>query len=267
MAFRKAVPASVQLTRQTLTERVGRRGSTQTQRKPRPPPALPARTGRLRVRSSSADVFPVPLRPAQKTGGDARSVQAGPAPRDAPARCSPCGIETITRAILRELAHQAVARHLGDDRGGRDREHQPVAADHGIAVARRIEPVAAIDEHVFRHFRQRMHRPRQRPQRRAQDIVAIDPRRRGKGDRERCGRADLLEQFLAAFRRQPLGIVDPLGIRFGSSTTAAATTGPASGPRPASSQPATGQTPRLISARSRRKLGGATAITPLGSLA
>ena len=59
----------------------------------------------------------------------------------------------------------------------------------------------------------------------------------------------------------------PLGIRFGSSTTAAATTGPASGPRPASSQPATGQTPRLISARSRRKLGGATAITPLGRLA
>ena len=48
----------------------------------------------------------------------------------------------------------------------------------------------------------------------------------------------------------------PLGIRLGSSTTAAATTGPASGPRPASSQPATGQTPRLISARSRRKLGG-----------
>src|ERR1700737_1434429 len=59
----------------------------------------------------------------------------------------------------------------------------------------------------------------------------------------------------------------PLGIRLGSSTTAAATTGPASGPRPASSQPAIGQTPRLISARSRRKLGGATAMTPFGSLA
>ncbi len=58
----------------------------------------------------------------------------------------------------------------------------------------------------------------------------------------------------------------PLGIRLGSSTTAAATTGPASGPRPASSQPATGQTPRLISARSRRKLGGVTAITPFGGL-
>src|SRR5438067_1946048 len=59
----------------------------------------------------------------------------------------------------------------------------------------------------------------------------------------------------------------PLGIRLGSSTTAAATTGPANGPRPASSQPATGHTPRLISARSRRKLGGAIAITPLGRVA
>src|SRR4051812_39383623 len=59
----------------------------------------------------------------------------------------------------------------------------------------------------------------------------------------------------------------PLGILLGSSPPAAATPGPASGPRPASSQPATGQTPRLISARSRRKLGGAIAITPFGSLA
>ena len=38
-------------------------------------------------------------------------------------------------------------------------------------------------------------------------------------------------------------------MRLGSRMTAAATTGPASGPRPASSQPATGQTPRLIAAR------------------
>ncbi len=47
----------------------------------------------------------------------------------------------------------------------------------------------------------------------------------------------------------------PRGTRLGSSTTAAATTGPASGPLPASSQPAIGQTPRLIAARSRRKVG------------
>ena len=36
---------------------------------------------------------------------------------------------------------------------------------------------------------------------------------------------------------------------------------------PASSQPATGQMPCFSSARSRRKLGGATAMTPLPGLA
>src|SRR5579885_1091532 len=44
-------------------------------------------------------------------------------------------------------------------------------------------------------------------------------------------------------------------MRFGSSTTAAATTGPAKGPLPASSQPATGQMPFFKARRSRRKLG------------
>ena len=119
-------------------------------------------------------------------------------------------LEAVARAILCQRAHQTVTRDLGDDRGRRDREHQTVAADHGIAVAWRIELVAAIDEHMFRQFRQRMNRTRQRPQRGAQDIVAIDSRRRGIGDGERRGRADLLEQFLAALGRQPLGIVDTL---------------------------------------------------------
>src|SRR6202040_3244651 len=47
------------------------------------------------------------------------------------------GFETIARAILRQLAHQPVARDLGDDRRRRDRDDQSVAADHGFAVARR----------------------------------------------------------------------------------------------------------------------------------
>src|SRR6476469_3153362 len=52
--------------------------------------------------------------------------------------------------------------------------------------------------------------------------------------------------------------LSPRGMRSGSSTTAAATTGPASGPRPASSQPATGQTPLVSSRRSRRNVGRTT---------
>ena len=45
----------------------------------------------------------------------------------------------------------------------------------------------------------------------------------------------------------------PFGIFLRSSTTAAATTGPASGPRPASSTPATRQKPARKSARSALK--------------
>src|SRR5215471_1473587 len=47
-------------------------------------------------------------------------------------------------------------------------------------------------------------------------------------------------------------------MRSGSSTTAAATTGPASGPRPASSQPATGKMPLPSARRSRRNVGRST---------
>ncbi len=119
--------------------------------------------------------------------------------------------EAVARAIQRQRAHQAVARHLGDDRGGGDRHHDAVAADHRIAVAGRVDLVAAVDEHMLRHLGQCTDRARQRPERGAQDIVAIDPRRRGKGDRKGRCRADLLEQFLAALGRQPLGIVDALG--------------------------------------------------------
>ena len=118
--------------------------------------------------------------------------------------------EAVARAIQRQRAHQAVARHLGDDRCRRDRHHDAVAADHRVAVAGRVDPVAAVDEDMLRHLGQRAHGARQRPERGAQDIVAIDSRRRGKGDRKGRCRADFLEQFLAALRRQSLEIVDAL---------------------------------------------------------
>ena len=125
-------------------------------------------------------------------------------------------LETVARAILRQRAHQPVARHLGDDRRRRDRQHQPVAADHGVAVAGVSSLSRPSTNTCFGISGSALHRARQRPQRGAQDIVAIDPRRRREGDRERRGGADFLEQFLAALGRQPLGIVDalrnPLGI-------------------------------------------------------
>ena len=71
--------------------------------------------------------------------------------------------------------------------------------------------------------------------------------RRWRRSWHRAFRASAGSSFLESSR--------PRGTRLGSRMTAAATTGPASGPRPASSQPATGQTPRFEAARSRRKVG------------
>ena len=73
-------------------------------------------------------------------------------------------LETVTRAILRQRAHQPVARHLGDDGGRRNRHHDPVAADHGGAFATGGEAVAAVDEDMLRRLGQCGHRTRQRPQ-------------------------------------------------------------------------------------------------------
>ena len=166
-------------------------------------------------------------------------------------------LEAVARAIQRQRAHQAVARHLGDDRGRRDRHHHAVAADHRVAVAGGVDPVAAIDEHVLRHLRQRTHRARQRPQRGAQDIVAIDPRRRGKGDREGRGRADLLEQFLAALGGQPLGIVEALRNALGIEHHGGGHHRP--GQRPAPGLVAAGDRPdaalhqRALAAKARRR--------------
>ncbi|QTK79447.1 hypothetical protein AT6N2_C1753 [Agrobacterium tumefaciens] len=53
----------------------------------------------------------------------------------------------------------------------------------------------------------------------------------------------------------------PLGILSGSRMTAAATTGPASGPRPASSVPATGQRPFFFASSSNEKSGPVSAIS------
>ncbi len=141
--------------------------------------------------------------------------------------------------------------------------HKAIAADHRLAIAGRVQAVAAVDKDMFRHFGKRMHRPRQRPQRCAEDIVAIDPRRRREGDRDQRGGADFLEQHFAALARQPLGIVEPFRNPLRIENHGRRHDRPGQRPAPASSQPATGQTPRFNSARSRRKVGGATAMTPL----
>src|SRR5207248_9896162 len=55
-------------------------------------------------------------------------------------------LEAVTGMGKAEPRHQPVARHLGDDRGRRDRGDEPVAADHRFAFAGNRDAVAAVDE-------------------------------------------------------------------------------------------------------------------------
>src|SRR3954447_15468470 len=125
------------------------------------------------------------------------------------------GLKTIARTVLGERAHQAITRDLGDDERRRYRHDQAVAADHGFAFAGRIDPVAAIDEYMFGHFGERPDGARQRPERSAKNVVAIDPRCGGESDGKRRRCADFLKQFLAALGGQTLGIIDTLWNTFG----------------------------------------------------
>ena len=59
-------------------------------------------------------------------------------------------LEAVAGMRQAEPRHQPVARHLGDDRGRRDRGHERVAADHRLAVAAGIDAVAAVDEDQLR---------------------------------------------------------------------------------------------------------------------
>ena len=186
--------------------------------------------------------------------------RAGPARRNAPARCSPCGARSRSpdgRAPSRVISRSRVTLATIEAAAIDSTSASP--RDHRLAVAAAVDAVAAVDEHELRPHRQRRDRARQRPQRGAQDVVAVDARGRAERDRDlrrwrrssrRASRASSASSFLES--------LSPRGMRLGSRMTAAATTGPASGPRPASSQPATGQTP-LASARARAGTSGAAA--------
>ena len=108
-------------------------------------------------------------------------------------------LEAVAGMGQAQPPHQPVARHLGDDRGGGDRGDDGVAADHRLAVAAGLDAVAAVDEDEPRLDRQRRDRARQRPQRGAQDVVAVDARGRREGDRHLGAGADLGVELFARF--------------------------------------------------------------------
>lgn len=143
------------------------------------------------------------------------------------------GIERIQRD------HLPVPRNLRQNRGGTNNRDAGIATDHRLDTTGNLRAVVSIDQQMLCRQRQRCDRPAHSQQRRLQDIDAINLFHLSAADGP--GESTLLNQSgqrFALIRFQLLESAIPETGFSGSSITAAAITGPASGPRPASSTPA-----------------------------
>src|SRR2546422_10115307 len=87
-------------------------------------------------------------RPERADGGEVRARRVAHVAREAVAR--------VTRV---ERAHDRVAVHLGDDRGGGDRAHERVTLRIRALWHREIGDLAPVDEYEAGHERERLDRP------------------------------------------------------------------------------------------------------------
>ena len=177
---------------------------------------------------------------------------------DRPSR-SPCGDRNrnADRAAC-SSTHQPVAGHLRHDRGGGDGRAPAVAVHDAALRHRQVGHAERVDEHDVGQRRQRQDGALHRPQRRLVDVDAVDFGRIGRrhGPGHGASRRSVVEP-LALGRRHELRVADARECAGpGSSTTAAATTGPARQPRPTSSTPATCTNPRRRSAFSSVRVRG-----------
>ena len=164
---------------------------------------------------------------------DRPTARVAAAPRDAPALRSPCGGETVSRVLAVERIHHAVALGLGDDRRGGDREIDAVALVELVLRNLDARHGARVHQHVLRAPRQRLDRAAHREQRRVIDVDLVDfldgrlPRRCPTPWRESpCATAQRrVSAGRASWNRRRRRYRSR-----GGNITAAATTGPASGP-------------------------------------
>ena len=112
-----------------------------------------------------------------------------------------------------------------------------VASDDRAAWERQPRHLGAVDQCVLGNYLQRIDRSAHREQSRLQDVDRVDfiDARFGHRPGDRA-LADALGSARAG-QASDLRIAQAVDSRLGSRITAAATTGPASGPRPASSMP------------------------------
>ena len=208
----------------------GRRGGTQ--------PVVVWREG-LRAPASAA-------RRARSCAGAAASARAGRARRDDRACHSPCCAPSHSRdaprhsrSIIRSRSCLATIEAAAIDR--HSASPATIASEACGQFGQRL-PSTRIIAGAVPGLDQRIDGAVHRQHRRPQDVERCrSPRRVAMPTPTAATCADLAAQILARARRRASSKSSmPLGTLRRLSTTAAATTGPASGPRPASSTPATG---------------------------
>ncbi len=114
------------------------------------------------------------------------------------------------RKLAIDLQHDPVARDLGDDAGGGDRERAGVALDDGIVRPWEITHGQAVDEAVIRLAGETFDRAAHREVGGAQDIQAVDfpDIRSGHRPDEIRMTGERGVQFFAAGRAELFGIIE-----------------------------------------------------------
>jgi len=135
-------------------------------------------------------------------------------------RISDVGLPTVAGVAGCEPAHDPVARHLGDDRSGGDREAERIAFDDGLHLAIDRRSDAAVNECDIGVDPEHGHGARHRQQRRAQDVDAVYFVHARRADPDASGAASGATSqrpiaVLALFDGEYLRIVEPIAQRLG----------------------------------------------------
>lgn len=154
-------------------------------------------------------------------------------------------LKPINGITLRSIDHVCIPTGLGKNRGGSNRWYQVIPTHDtsgwpiksGILIT--VDPIVHLNGPVI-DLRFKLYRsPSHREKTRLQDIELIDFFNTCAGNAVRpCLRQDQRPKCIALFLRKLFESLSPLIGRDASKITAAANTGPARGPRPASSRPA-----------------------------
>src|SRR5262249_31758434 len=138
--------------------------------------------------------------------------------------------KTVAGVSQAEPGHEPVARDFRYDRRRRNRHHQRIARYDGFAIATTIDLLVSVDKDQFRLHRQRPDRSGERPERGAQNIIAVNALDRPQRNSDLPGRPDVRVKFLALRGIELLGIIKATRVSGGIENPCSRNDGP--GKRP-----------------------------------